>query len=669
MDSAYYLSLFLDEGREKLHQVGHALTDLERDPHDAEGIAHVFREIHSFKGNAETMGFTAMAGLAHAMEHVLDGLRNRALEADAAHMRRLHRALLALEGSLADVERGGPEAVPAELQAELEAVGAAYVPAPPTWAMTNGLPVTLPAAPGGLGADARTRRLAITLDAFCMIKGTRALMITTALEMQGAVLAITPSLEELDWPEAPDTFEVLLLTDADPDALRAGLADINEIAKILIHDADPPRAALAPLTLDKATDAKLAAARQAGLATWLIEVQLLPRCPMPAARALLAQQAVAPLGELVLAAPAPEALEACNDAPVAFQLLVASQAPASALHEALIDLAEVLTVSVEPHGEPPIARTVPAVLPIPRPAMTAGRVERSSTGPGGAPAGHGGTPIAELLTDASVRRPAARTMRVASDRYDEVLALAERLNEVNARVARLAAMRDHGTGPLADAAANAAELALELATELAALRRMPIEAVFNRFPRMVRELAHELGKQVSLQVLGPELEVDRSLADELSDLLVHLLRNAVDHGLESPAERHEAGKGAVGTLQLAARREGNTLILTVADDGRGIAPAHLRETAVARGVLKANEAERLDDEAALQLIFDAGFTTAASTTRISGRGVGLDAVKRKAEGLGGRLSVESSPGRGTIFQLRFPVRQEQSPRPDARVGA
>jgi two-component system chemotaxis sensor kinase CheA len=253
-----------------------------------------------------------------------------------------------------------------------------------------------------------------------------------------------------------------------------------------------------------------------------------------------------------------------------------------------------------------------------------------------------------------------------------VLALAERLSEANARVARLVQLRDYSAGPLADAAVDAAVLADALSAELQAMRRMPIEIVFNRFPRMIRELSHQLGKQVSLQVLGPELEVDRALAEELADLLVHLLRNAVDHGLEGPTERKEAGKGAVGTLQLAARCEGGSLILSVADDGRGSAPAKLRDTAVARGVLKANEAERLDDDAALQLIFDSGFTTTDVTTRISGRGVGLDAVKRKVETMGGRLSVDSTPGSGTIFQLRFPntsAPPAQGPRPETRVGA
>ena len=160
------------------------------------------------------------------------------------------------------------------------------------------------------------------------------------------------------------------------------------------------------------------------------------------------------------------------------------------------------------------------------------------------------------------------------------------------------------------------------------VRMMPVEAVFMRFPRMVRDLANTLGKRLDLQISGEDTELDRTVIDGLGDPLVHMLRNAVDHGLESPEERAAAGKDPVGIVQLSARHAGNSVVIEVRDDGRGIDPAALRASAVAQGPHgRRRAADALSDEQALELIFLPGFSTAAETTDVSGRGVGMDAVR------------------------------------------
>ncbi len=652
MESSYYLSLFLDEGREKLHQVGHLLVELEAAPTDGERIAQVFREIHSFKGNADTMGFSDLAGLAHEMEEVLDGLRAGLVAGDAPLMRLLGRGLVALETRLAEVEASQAGAIPASLLAELQAVAsriewpANREPEPPA---EHG-----PEFGVRVSATSRTWRVEITLDAGCFIKGTRAFMITTALEMQGAVLDITPSLEELDWPEAGNTFQVLLMSDVEPAAIRQGLADIGEIERVEIGEHQTTRQAAAQPALELGAPARerLAHGRAAGAQTLLVATTFMPGCRMPGARAALALNALAAVAEVIARAPEPASMPDDGTAQ-AFQVLVSASCPPDALRDALYAVGEVLTVSIEAYEPCELEAVVPASEPAALPPGVAAFPEPGQNEPTG-----------EL---AAGRR--ARTLRIGADRLDDLTALAERLFEANARVARLALARDHASGPLAEAATGAAELAGALLDELSRLRIVPMETVFGRFPRMVRELAHELGKQVNVQVLGAELEIDRALADELTDLIVHLLRNAVDHGLETPSERHAAGKGAVGTLQLAARREAGQVVLTVTDDGRGIDPRTLAAAAVRKGRFTAAEIARLDEQALLELIFDAGFSTTEVTTRVSGRGVGLDAVKSKAEALGGRLTVESTVGRGTIFQLRFTARESHAARPDERVGA
>lgn len=665
VESSYYLSLFLDEGREKLQQVGQLLASLEEAPTDLERLAHVFREIHSFKGNADTMGFADLAGLAHEMETVLDGLRLGVLPGDAPLMRLLGRGLVALEHRLAEVEADRPGEIPPGLLAELAEVAAridfpvdhepegAHAPSPEFGVAVSG--------------QGRTWRVEITLDAGCFIKGTRAFMITTALEMQGAVLDITPSLEELDWPEAGNTFGVLLMTDADPAAIRAGLADLGEIERVEIAEHVPASAAPA-LDLDAAGRRALAAARAAGATALRVGATFLPTCRMPGARAALALHALAGLGEVLASGPAPAAMPDDGTA-VTLEAIVTTTAGPDAVRAALEDVGELLLIAIEafePEAAAPAEEAAAAAEPGASEAVVP--AAGGSVATGGLMAAGGELIALHDPADGGADGPRrTRIMRIGADRLDALTQLAERLFEANARVARLAHGRDHATGPLADAAGDAAALAASLLEGITALRRVPLETVFGRFPRMVRELAHELGKQVHVQVIGADLEVDRALADELTDLLVHLLRNAVDHGLEPPAERHAAGKGAQGTLQLAARREGGHVVLTVADDGRGIDPARLGEAAVRKGRREAHEVARLDEQGLLALMFEPGFSTQDVATRVSGRGVGLDAVKSKAEALGGRLSVESTVGRGTIFTLRFACREAHAARPDARV--
>jgi len=187
------------------------------------------------------------------------------------------------------------------------------------------------------------------------------------------------------------------------------------------------------------------------------------------------------------------------------------------------------------------------------------------------------------------------------------------------------------------------------------LRMMPFEMIADRFPRAVRDLARKESKEVEFRLEGREIELDRSILDHLSDPLLHLLRNAVDHGIEPPEERAHLGKTRAGTLTLRVAREGESIYLQIADDGRGMDPAHLRRAAVRRGVLTAEQAADLSDEEALELITRPGFSTADQVTDVSGRGVGMDVVKTVIEGLHGSLLIASAPGEGTTFTLRLPV--------------
>ncbi|HEY7515103.1 MAG TPA: chemotaxis protein CheA, partial [Vicinamibacteria bacterium] len=185
------------------------------------------------------------------------------------------------------------------------------------------------------------------------------------------------------------------------------------------------------------------------------------------------------------------------------------------------------------------------------------------------------------------------------------------------------------------------------------IRMLPIRHVFERFPRMVRDLARQQGKEIELILEGDNTRVDKAIIDEIGEPLVHLIRNSVDHGLESPAERRAKGKSPVGTILLSAAQESNQVVITIADDGRGIDAAAVRRKAIARGLLRPDEI--VTDREAVQFIFAEGFSTADSVTDLSGRGVGLDVVLKCTERLNGLIEAETMPGAGTKFTIQLPL--------------
>jgi two-component system, chemotaxis family, sensor kinase CheA len=215
--------------------------------------------------------------------------------------------------------------------------------------------------------------------------------------------------------------------------------------------------------------------------------------------------------------------------------------------------------------------------------------------------------------------------------------------------------KDPLRGRFADAMAFQARVLHDLQKSVMKIRMVPVEQLFRRFPRLIRDLAKDQGKEVALLVSGQDTDLDKSILDMLAEPMTHLVRNAVDHGLETPAERAAAGKPAAGTLRLNAYHQGNQVVIEVSDDGRGIDRAKVVARAVERGLVSAQESTRLSDSEVLNLIFHSGLSTASEITQISGRGVGMDVVKSVLERLKGTVQIETKAGRGTTFLLKVPL--------------
>ncbi len=253
------------------------------------------------------------------------------------------------------------------------------------------------------------------------------------------------------------------------------------------------------------------------------------------------------------------------------------------------------------------------------------------------------------------------TIRVDTARLDQVLNLSgeigltkNRLTSLRADI--LAGRTDSETLQALDQAVSQLDLLVsDLQNSVMKTRMQPIGRLFQKYPRIARDLARQLGKDVELALLGEETEVDKTMIEDLADPLIHLIRNAVDHGVESPEERVLAGKAAKSVVRLEARQEGDHIVLIVADDGRGMSPERIRAKAIEKSVISEEEANTLDDRQSLNLIFLPGFSTMSQASAVSGRGVGMDVVKTNIQKLNGSIEIRSEPGKGSVFIISLPL--------------
>ncbi|WP_163026852.1 chemotaxis protein CheA, partial [Pseudomonas viridiflava] len=286
----------------------------------------------------------------------------------------------------------------------------------------------------------------------------------------------------------------------------------------------------------------------------------------------------------------------------------------------------------------PAAAPAPAAKAEPAPAKVA------APAPARAPAPTGEKPVA---TEAET------TVRVDTARLDEIMNMVGELVLVRNRLVRLGL--NSGDEAMSKAVSNLDVVTADLQTAVMKTRMQPIKKVFGRFPRLVRDLARQLKKEIILELVGEETDLDKNLVEALADPLVHLVRNAVDHGIETPEEREATGKSRGGKVILAAEQEGDHILLSISDDGKGMDPNVLRSIAVKRGVMDKDAADRLSDTDCYNLIFAPGFSTKTEISDVSGRGVGMDVVKTKISQLNGSINIYSTKGQGSKIVIKVPL--------------
>lgn len=371
----------------------------------------------------------------------------------------------------------------------------------------------------------------------------------------------------------------------------------------------------------------------------LVTVQQEATTLLPGVRAFMAVQRLRALGEVVGCAPTVEALQAATT-PQLFQVRLATTAGAAEIERAVRSAGDIASVTV-----------------------ASATVAAGDSGTADAP-GADSPPRNRRITDqlgldelgrpSTARGEVTRTrhVRIELSRLDTLLNLIGELVIVRGRLQALTRPLPHA--PLQEAMADATRLITNLQTEIMTSRLVPVGQVFDRFPRLVRDVARQLGKDVLFSIEGKEIELDRSVLDEIGEPVVHLLRNSVDHGLELPDVREKAGKPRTGNLTLSAQRDRSSVVIAVRDDGRGIDRARVLARALELGLVESGTA-RLDDALLVRCIAHPGFSTAEKVTDVSGRGVGIDAVQSRTRALGGTLEVSTQPGQGTTMTIRLPV--------------
>lgn len=371
-------------------------------------------------------------------------------------------------------------------------------------------------------------------------------------------------------------------------------------------------------------------AKELGINAYQLTVSLEDECILKGARAYMVFDVMEKNGDIIKTNPAIEDIEEGNFDD-SFSFVYVSSEPPENIQEQVSKVSEVKNVE--------IVRFVVDNNSSQQQKQTEEKVEKK------------GKKVADEKSE--VTHHTSKTIRVNLERIDDLLNIFEEVIIDRGRLEVISEEFDNQV--LKDTVEHLGRVTSEMQNLILSMRMVPIEQVFNRFPRMIRGLAKELNKKINLEIIGSETELDRTVIDEIGDPLVHLIRNSIDHGIELPEVRAQAGKSEEGHLILRAYHSGNHVFIEIEDDGAGINREKVQMKAIEKGLILAEEAELLSDDEIANFILSSGFSTADQISDISGRGVGLDVVKSKMEALGGEISIKTEKGKGSIFSIQLPL--------------
>lgn len=479
-------------------------------------------------------------------------------------------------------------------------------------------------------------------------------------QIRNNILVITPEIMDVIF-QSVDLLESMVYSIIEGSDGKADVADLVTQLKAIASGqaANPVKSASATMTvdgnaagssqeflgmLDAYQRTVISQSKNSGYNALHIKVTLSKECVLKVARVFMVFDALDTLGEVIYSKPSVQELED-EKFDRDFQVVFITKEDVNQLKMKLQNISEVASVdisAVDADAEPGKAEAVSDTAPVADKSVS--QVAASA-----------GTSKVAATQEAGAKGKAVgnKTIRVDIERLDVLMNLFSELVIDRGRLEQIA--RELAHSELVESVEHMSRISGDLQNLILNMRMVPIEQVFNRFPRMIRDLSKELNKKVELDIKGAETELDRTVIDEIGDPLVHLLRNSIDHGLEMPQERIRKGKPETGTIQLHAYHSGNHVFIEITDNGNGLNRDKIVRKAIERGTVTEEQALQLTDQQAYMLLFQSGFSTADVITDVSGRGVGLDVVKNKIESLSGQVHVESKLGEYTKFQIELPL--------------
>ena len=587
------LPVFLAEVDEHLQVLDDILIRLEREEPDSELIQTVFRSAHTIKGMSGMIGHKRMTNLTHTLENILDGVRK------------------------------------------------------------NSIPIS-------------KQLFDLCLEAVDHLRLLRDEVVTSQtcdVNIDEMVTALKDFIENVKNENLQKTQENTV-SDALLEENVLARQKIETQIDAIIAGVGISDSQSSPHNVQDKIDALITSAPELECRPLQIHARIDPGSISSAARAFQLMMALQDMGDIQSMEPSQAQIETSASVSV-FTAVVNTSWSVEMVRSALARISDVDEASIDgviviANGsvviEPP-RQTLPDQ---PEPPKVPEKVENTSTLPVKTPTA--ATPaVSSNDRRASTpfgRRSADMTIRANVERLDNLMNLVgelitdrNHLKKIHSRVAR----NNSNDDQIAETITHLGRITDQLQEEVMHIRMLPISSSFGKFPRMVRDMSQKIGKPIDVVIHGEETEMDRSMIEEINDPLIHLVRNSVDHGIESPEERRAAGKPERGTITLTARHEQGRIILTVEDDGGGIDGEKLRKSAVQKGLITAEEAAALTEDQSIDLMFMAGLSTAQKVTDISGRGVGLDIVSTNIQRVNGSIQVETQIGRGTQFKIVLPL--------------
>ncbi|WP_461613072.1 chemotaxis protein CheW [Clostridium sp. Marseille-QA1073] len=685
MDTSQYLSMFLEESMDNLQTLNESLLILEQEPNDKEKLNEIFRVAHTIKGMAATMGYNTIAELTHKMEDVLSNFREGKLNVTRKVVTVLFKCLDTLENMVDNIAEDNEEEVDIEeivealegISKEHEAVEEPQVTSvPATMEVVSTLEeielneydidVIKEAKDKGFNAY----NIHVSLDKGTVLKSARAFIIMQNLEAHGEIIKSVPVLEDLEAENFDSDIQLVYLTKKSMEEVNEILNGISEISSVVISNVEVEHAKNNELEneedhikLNEYDISVIKQAKDSGFNAYNIHLVLDEGTILKSARAFIIIQNLEEHGEIIKAIPVLEDLETENfdlDIQLAY-LTKKSKEEIRDVLNSISEISEIKILNIELENiKNSEAKLGPNSIEN-KGIKTEANSKKIATEPKGIvknnkpkkkeegkkqPVKSGEKSSHEK---SNKNRTVGQSVRVDLERLDKFMNMVSELVIHRTRLEQISL--SHKIPELNETLEQVARSTSDLQDLVMKIRMLPLDVVFNRFPRMIRDLALELNKEIELEILGQDTELDRTVIEEIGEPLIHLLRNAADHGIESPEERISLGKNPQGKIKLIAYSEGTKAVIKVEDDGKGLDVDKIKAKAERVGI----NTEGMSDLDIKNLIFSQGFSTNEQVTDISGRGVGMDVVKTKISTLGGTVDAISELGKGTSFVIRLPL--------------